>query len=191
MKIVAVDFETSGLDVNRNAPVSIGMAIMDGDEVLAEFESLFGRMTKKAYEIEAMEIHGISWKQIKEGPEVNQVFIEVQKWIKDNDAEYIPVVSHNAKFDCQFWDHLAMMCGSFQGKYPNGRFVRERENLKGPWYCTMRMCDRLRFDESVIIDSKLDTVAAHFGLSRVSDKHGALEDAILCGRIFHRLMETK
>ena len=187
MTFLALDFETGGLDANVHAPVSIGIALMEDGEVVESYEAVFAEFEKRDYTVKALKINGITWKQIQEGKPVVQAFSELEKWLDRLDAGELPIVSHNAKFDQQFWDVLALTLGSWQGTYPNKKFVKERELLRGPWYCTARMADPLRWDGK-IPDCKLDSVCAYFGLSRSGETHGALEDAVLAGKAFDRLM---
>lgn len=187
MKILALDIETSGLNPDTHAPVQIGLAVMLGDEVIATYETILGEFPKREYSVKALSISGITWKQIQAGVPVVDVFKDLERWIAENEACELPIVSHNAKFDQVFWDVLALSCGAWVGKWPDKKFVKEKELLRGPWICTMRMADPLRSERSLIPDCKLDSVAAHFGLSRSTDIHGSLEDAVLAGKIYHRL----
>ena len=187
MRYLALDFETGGLDYDKSAPVSIGIALMENGEVIDSYECVFAEFEKRDYTIKAMSINGIKWRDIQCGKPLAEAFKEIAAFVIENDATELPIVSHNAKFDQQFWDVLALTLGSWQGQYPNKKFVKEIELLRGPWYCTARMADPLRQDGK-IPDCKLDSVCAYFGLSRSGETHGALEDAVLAGKVFDRLM---
>ena len=60
--------------------------------------------------------------------------------------------------------------------------------MAGPWQCArLKAVHALPGLESYT----LDNVCAALGLSRVSDAHGALEDAILAGRVLARLEQKE
>lgn len=191
MRFVALDIETSGLNPDTHAPVQIGLAVMDDTAVLATYEAILAEFPKREYSVKALSISGITWKQIQGGKPVAEVFMELERFIAKWEVGDVPIVSHNAKFDQGFWDILALSCGAWFGKWPDKKFIKEKELLRGPWICTMRATDPLRSELTLIPDSKLDTVAAHFGLSRSTEKHGALEDAILAGKIWQACLSKK
>lgn len=182
MRIIALDWETGGTDYQIHGLVEIGMALMDGEQVISEYQSLIGFNPKKQYDPEALKVNGRTLDEIKGAPSVNKVWSEVLEWLTTHDSRDLPIVAHNAKFDQGFWGNFMFEAGKFSG----GKFSLAPELLFGPWYCTARMADRLR-TAGKIPNVKLDTVAAYFGLSRSGETHGALEDSILCGRVFARL----
>lgn len=192
MKSLYVDFETGGLCAKLNAPVSLGIALMEGAEVLESREWLVrpprdknGKLTR-VYDMGAMEIHRISWKELANAPTAADVVADVRKQVLLWDAFEMPRKAFNASFDYGFWESLIFMAGSFnKGTYT---FDLPSPMAIGPWSCVR---DRARHLLPFLPNHKLDTVAAHFGLSRLGEAHGALEDAVLCGRVDDRLEQLK
>lgn len=188
MKYLALDFETGGLDPNRHGAVSLAVAAFDGGELLGSIEWTIKPPTKKdgkislEYDLCAMQIHGVKWSDIKNGTPEAVVLNELAKWADSHALRDGLIVSHNAVFDASFLSQMVFRCGSWN----YGKYERFPEPLYGPWACTRRMADPLGLP-----DNKLDTVAAHFGLSRTTELHGAKEDAILCGRIFGLLNKAE
>lgn len=189
MRILALDFETGGVVPERHAPVSLGIAVMEGPQVLASSEWVFGESDKREYDVRALRVSGTTWSQIQAAPPVRDVMNSVQEWLRAN-ADVPspfgwPIVSHRASFDQAFWSDCLFLAGEwrYDRAQKKRRYFPFHELLCGPWVCTMRMMQGW----DALPDYKLDTVAAHFGLSRSSEKHGALEDAILAGQVFHRL----
>ncbi len=187
MRILALDFETGGLDPQRHGPVSLGVAVMDGLEVIHSHEWKIQPPTKKAgglaleYDYSALCVSGSNMKALISGgsPE-RTVLTELQKLAADFEMLDGMIVSHNAVFDAGFLSQMVFRCGVWD----YGKFRAFPEPLRGPWACTRRMASRLSLP-----DNKLDTVAAHFNLSRSTDLHEALEDCILAGRIYHHLIQ--
>jgi DNA polymerase III epsilon subunit-like protein len=189
--ILALDFESGGTDPNRHAPVQLGVAVMENGEVLHSAEWLIGPTfhwktgkIERSYEVAALEVSGIGWKAIKSAPHPKQIVRELREWVDSVGAAELPIVAFNAPFDMAFYSTLLFLASDW---HPTTRGVRVRpaSPLMGGWHCAM-----LRFHEQFgdrYDDVKLDTAAGHFGLSRESASHGALEDAILAGRIYHAL----
>lgn len=182
MKILALDTETSGLDPQRHAIVSLGLAVMEHGEVLESIEFRLGEDPKAEYDIKALQISGITWKGIKEAKTPQIIFREACAWLDNQEARVLPVVSHNAAFDAAFISQWTFKCGMWS----SGRFIAAPEIVRGPWWCTRRLMSPLGLD-----NAKLDTIAGHFGLARSTDLHGALEDAVLAGQVFDRLQTQR
>jgi len=190
MRSLYVDFETGGLCPKLNAPVSLGIALMEGAEVIESREWLIrpprdknGKLAK-VYDMGAMEIHRISWKELASAPTASDVVADVRKHILLWDAFDLHRKAFNASFDYGFWETLCFMAGSFNKS--TYTFDLPAPMAIGPWQCVR---DSARHLLPFLPNHKLDTVAAHFGLSRSGEAHGALEDAVLAGRVDALLME--
>lgn len=186
--ILALDYETGGLSPERHAPTNLGVAIMEGLEVVDAAEWVFGRMDniepkfkRRSYEIGALEISGTPWKAIKEGKHEREILQAFRKWVDRHKAAHAMIVSHNATFDQAFQSDWMFRCGDYDRNV--NAYVVPRSPIGGPWACTMRMAQTL-LD---LPDYKLDTVCAHFGLARSGEFHGATEDCILAGKCYHHL----
>lgn len=189
MKILALDFETSGTDPSRHAPVQLGLAVMDGNDVLASAEWIIGPTLhwktgkiEREYSVTALEVSGLSWKAIKTAPLPAAIVSEARRFVAENSAEHLPVWAYNASFDHGFMSTLMFLASDWHPTV-RGVKVRPKPFLLGGWHCAMEFA----MNSLDLEDYKLDTVAAHFGLSRSTDKHGALEDSILAGRVYHAL----
>jgi DNA polymerase III epsilon subunit-like protein len=189
VRFVAVDFETSGTDHQRNAPVSLGVALFEDGEVLASREWLIGppmhyktgKITRE-YNIAALEISRSTWPQIRKAPAPAVVCEELAAWVREHDARELTCVAFNAPFDLGWYCELLFLGGAWD--FASKGFRRFRSPLVGPWQCAMM----LAADRVALSDYKLETVASHFGLGRAGEGHGALEDAILAGRVFWELV---
>lgn len=190
MRFWALDFETSGTDANRHAPVQLGLALMHGETVIDSTQWLIGppkhwktgKITRE-YDVCALQVSGIGWKQIQEAPSAKQVVDDVARFVARH--RFATVVAFNAPFDLAFWSQLLFEAGGWGQE--KGQWLTANSPLLGPWQCA-RLLAR---DRLVLARYDLDTVASHFGMSRETDRHGALEDAILAGRIFARLTATQ
>lgn len=189
MKRVMVDFETSGLVAGQNAPVTLGVAVMDGHDVLARQEWLFappmdkkGRVSR-VYDVAALEISGASWVRIKKnGMPHADVCRELLAFSREHLLTFERVGAYNAPFDFSWYSDLLFLGGSWNQQTRS--FQTFLPPFAGPWECA-----RLRAVHALpnLENYTLDTVCAAFGLSRETDSHGALEDAILAGRVMAHL----
>lgn len=187
--ILALDFETGGKTAGVNQVVSLGLAIMDGPGVLVTKEWVVGpkrhyktKQIERVYDLVALEISGITWKQIKDAPSPECVVRDLHDFAREHACKNMPVVAYNAPFDLGFYSDLLFMAGNYDQARQG--FSPAWPPFVGEWHCAM-----LRAKDAYpnLENYKLDTAAAHFGLSRSGEKHGALEDAILAGKIFDRL----
>lgn len=188
MKYIALDFETGGLDPNRHGACSLGVAVFEDGEVIDSREWLIKPPTHAKsgkylceYDICAFEINGLSWvKMKKEGISEPEVLRELMQFLDLLGCRDALIVSHNTAFDAAMLSQMVFRCGTWN----YGKFEAFPEPLHGAWACTRRMCDRLGLE-----NNNLDTVCAHFGMARTGEYHGALEDAILCGKVYGLLTE--
>lgn len=182
MTVLALDFETGGLDPQRHGPVQLGVAIMDGHDILHERQWIIApKLNKKGkpaleYDITALSISGLTWKQIVGGEQEPDVLAQFAGMVDGYGVQDATIVSHNAVFDAAFLSQMVFRCGTWDF----GKFKSYPEPLRGPWACTRRMSWQI----DGLPDRTLDTVAAHFGLRRNGENHDALEDAILAARIY-------
>jgi DNA polymerase III epsilon subunit-like protein len=190
--ILSLDFETSGTDHNRNAPVSLGVALMEDGEVLESKEWVIapprhyktGKITRE-YNIVALQVSRYTWPQIIKGTEIRQVCIELLEWSRAHEATMLPVVAFKADFDMGWYSELLFLGGSMN--FNTKQYELFTPPFVGPWQCANLLARRcLELD-----NYQLDTVAKHFGFPGQGEKHNALDDAILAGRIYHELTKPK
>lgn len=187
--ILALDFETGGTDPNRHAPTSIGCAVMEGDEVIASDERYIGPTLhwktgkiEREYDVRALEVSGTSWPKVKSSPPPKVVVAQLAEFADKNAAADLPVVAFSAPFDMGFYSTLLWLASDWHPT-ERGVKVQPKPPFCGPWTCALLLA-RKSLD---LPDYSLDTVAGHFGLSRSEDRHSALEDAILAGKVYARL----
>jgi DNA polymerase III epsilon subunit-like protein len=193
VRFIALDFETSGLDAKTNAPVSLGVAVFDGGSVTASREWTIappkrdGKVTR-VYDVFALKVSGKTLKEIEAGTPIATMMTELAEFVRANAYPHDTVVAFNAPFDLGFYSECLFLGGSWNQHAR--RFETFKPPLVGPWQCARMLCvEYLKLDQY-----NLDSCAAHFGLSRKSENHGALEDAVLAGLIFckvHQLMAGK
>lgn len=189
--ILALDFEGTNKDPRKGAPCQIGLAVMDGEGVIASDEWLIApprhyKTGKPTREVDAyaLEVSGLTLADIESGLTSYLSCARLASFVKDNNAGSLPVVAYNIGYDYECYGQML---------YDGGHFDRDvyeylpfGDVLGAKWICAFRMSRRLLSGD--LIKFSLDDVAAYFGLSRVGGKHGALEDAILAGRIYARLL---
>ena len=193
--IITLDFETSGTDHNRHAPVTLGVAIIDEAGVkVAQDEWLFappyhyktGKVTRE-YDINAMLIHEVPWPRIvKHGTPCADVLRELGDMAESHHAGNALVLAYNAPFDFGWYSTCLFLAGGYDRQSQS--FKPAPPPIVGPWQCVMLLAKR---EYPHLPDHKLDTVAKHLGLARTTDAHGALEDALLCYEIYKAIQEAQ
>lgn len=194
MRILALDFETGGTDANRNAPVSLGVAVMEYNggnvEVIASTEWIIGPTlhwktgkVEREYTVNALEISTIKWPEIKRAPLPKQIVKELSAWVALQRAEELPVVAYRASFDHAFFDTLLFLASDWHPR-EKGKKIIPVTPIHGGWHCAYHAFKAAFPNES---DHTLDTAAARFGMQRSSEAHGALEDAIIAGKVWFAL----
>lgn len=191
MRILAADYETGGTTPGEHAHVSLGIALMEDGNVLDSMEWIFAPPKdwkgndRRKYEVRALEVSGIGWKQILVGTPVETVVKQLQFWVTTNQVKDLPVVAFNASFDLAMYSDMLFLAGSWDRNQQC--FVHVHPPLVGPWICSKMLAQ----DILGCADYKLDTVAAKVGKARTGTKHSAIEDAILAGEIYFALEEMK
>lgn len=99
MDVVAViDFETTGLSpAQGDRATEIAVVILENGKIEDRYQSLMNAGVRIPSFIEALT--GISNAMIRQAPPAAVVMREVSDFVGD-----IPLVAHNASFDCKFWD---------------------------------------------------------------------------------------
>lgn len=99
MDVVAViDFETTGLSPSQgDRATEIAAVILENGKVVDRYQSLMNAGMRIPSFIE--QLTGISNAMIREAPPAGDVMREVSDFVGE-----IPLVAHNASFDCKFWD---------------------------------------------------------------------------------------
>jgi DNA polymerase-3 subunit epsilon len=96
--IAVIDFETTGMSPEMgDRATEVAVVMVSGGKIVDSFQSL---MNAGAY-INAFieELTGISNAMIRQAPPAAQVMRELAAFVGD-----VPLVAHNASFDCRFLD---------------------------------------------------------------------------------------
>lgn len=158
---VALDFETS----NGNNPCSIGIAEFEKGKVINQYYSLIKPKDLK-FNPFAQRVHGISLNDVINEREFPEIWKEIKHLLDDR-----LIVAHS------YGTEKAVLNNCF-----------EIYNILKPdlrFDCTLKLSRRyLELD-----NHKLSTVARYFDIKQ-NNYHNALEDAIVCGKVFQRLITS-
>jgi DNA polymerase III epsilon subunit family exonuclease len=149
--VIAFDVETTGLSPLMDKIIELS-AFKLTREGLSSFDTLINPQIKIPEETIA--IHGINDSMVQDAPDITEVLPEFFKF-----TEGLPLVAHNAKFDCGFV--------VFQSHF------HDQEMVPSKIYCSCQ------FSRSVFKDSenhKLATLVKHLDIP-LENHHRALDDA--------------
>jgi len=156
---VAFDFETA----NGKNPCSIGIVEFENGKVINEYYSLI-KPKELVFNPYASRIHGIGILDVINEREFVDVWKDISRFF-DNKI----IIAHNYSFDISVLNHSLEIYGIDKPIYEV--------------YCTLGLSrSYLKID-----NHKLSTVAKFFKISQ-DNYHNALEDALVCGKIFLNLM---
>lgn len=108
---VAFDFETTGLG-NEEKITEIGAVKVVRGHLMSRYSTLVNPQKPISAQITA--ITGITNEMVKDAPTIEQLLPSFREYIGD-----LPMVAHNAAFDCRFLRCAAEPCGMF---FDNGVF---------------------------------------------------------------------
>lgn len=195
MKLLALDFEATNKDPRRGCPIQIGIAVVEGPDVLASAEWLIkppvhyktGKPTKEV-DAYALRISGLSLEQIEaDGCTSKESCVKLSEFVRENKAGSLPVLAYNFTYDAECYGQMLFDAGSYD--FHTKEYLAFPDILGAKWICAYRTARLMLRDQ--LTKFTLDDVAAHFGLSRDTEVHSALPDAILAGRIYHELTKAR
>lgn len=157
----ALDFETANSD--RTSICSVGLARVENGRIVAKVHQLINPCAPFQYW--NTKVHGITAADVRNAPTFAEYWDEISGFFSDY------VVAHNAAFDISC---LKSSIEHYGLDYPHFDY-----------FCTLCMSrKKLRLPSN-----KLDDVARYFNLPAFNH-HNALDDAVICAKIFHRLADA-
>ena len=161
MQYVALDFETASS--RADSACSIGLVKMDEEGYVIDTYYSLVRPPVLIFDPICTAIHKLDSIDIAKAPTFKEQWPQIRSFIGD-----LPLVAHNAPFDIRVL-----------------RATLEAWGLEVPcneYYCTLSLSRKLWKGKQ---SYKLTYLSSEFGWEY--DAHNALEDALMCGRIFSKL----
>lgn len=163
MKTVCIDFETA--NSKRSSACALGIAVIEGKEIIETREWLIHPHKGHGYfHPRNVEIHGITWLDVKDAPEFDAVFAELAPKL-----EGAVVVAHNAPFDMSVLRSLV-----------------ELYQLSCPKFDTLCTCMLSRRLWPALENHRLDTLCEHIG--HRFEHHQAGSDAEAAANVLLAMM---
>lgn len=162
-RFFVIDFETA--NAQRISACSVGVAVIDNCEVKESFSTLI-RPPELDFAPINIRIHGITPDMVKEAPTFDKVFPRLHEL-----ADGCPIVGYSS-FDKSVIAHLSR---HYRLPVPNKRLEEYID-----------VCHMAKGKLPQLKNHKLKTVAKHFNLGNFKH-HDAVEDAIMCARVFLEL----
>lgn len=162
--VAVIDFETTGmLPALGDRATEVAAVIVENGVIVDSFQSL---MNSGAY-IPAFieELTGISNAMLLDAPPAAQVMGKLAQFVGS-----IPLVAHNASFDCRFLD---------------AEFSRIGHRRQQKFACSMLLSRRIY---PAAPNHKLGTLVSHLALPSAARHHRALEDAEMTAHLWLRMV---
>lgn len=167
-KFYAIDFETTGLSIENDRIIEIGLVRFDNNKITNQFNTFVNpgfSIPKKA-----SAINNITDDMVKHAPREKEAIDNMLEFLKSASNEEILLCAHNADFDINFLINALNRCG-VSTKLTYVDTLKESRNL----------IPKLN-------NYKLGTVANHFNIINAK-AHRASEDAIVSGLILINLID--
>lgn len=163
---IVIDVETSGPNHIKNRIIEIGCVIVQGGEIIEEFESLIN--PHQFIPPYIVKMTGINYKMAFQAPELSEVFPKLKSYLDTPEAIF---VAHNVTFD---WGFIKA------AYYQNGY-----EPPSNPRLCTIKLARRLIAKSQ---KKNLGALAEYFKVN-VKNRHRALGDAQATAQILLDMLE--
>lgn len=187
MKILAIDVETTGLSPDYDYITQFGCAIMEDGEVLDAFHTRIspdierfrisaGALTTQVGNFAKEPAKVADWLSgLFAAPDAKTASEMLAAWAQGKGTELLPVVAHNAQFDWLFI-YKRLTC--------HKTIFNLTPVFGATWIDTVTVA---RLADPGKRSYNLDAVAERLGLDSRPAEHDALQDAILCGKVFAKL----
>jgi len=99
-RYIWLDFETTGLDINKDEPIQIGIIEFDGEwKIIGEYQSLI-KPNKKTDELKHIVgfVTGLSISELESAPTREEVLVQIAQFFWENSI----IIWHNITFDLDF-----------------------------------------------------------------------------------------
>ena len=162
--VAVIDFETTGISpAMGDRATEVAVVLVENGRIIDRYQSL---MNTGAY-IPAFieELTGISNAMIRHAPPAAQVMNELAQFVGT-----IPLVAHNASFDCKFLD---------------AEWARVGHSRQQQFACSMLLARRIY---PAAPNHKLGTLVSHLALPSAARHHRALADAEMTAHLWLRMV---
>lgn len=162
--VAVIDFETNGMSPEMGGRATeVAVAIVENGAIVDRYQSLIYTGAYIPAFIE--ELTGISNEMTRNAPPVAKVMRELAEF-----AGHLPLVAHNASFDCKFLD---------------AEWARVGHTRQQQFACSMLLARRV-YPEAP--NHKLGTLVAYLGLPDTARHHRALADAEMTAHLWTRML---
>lgn len=159
-KFASVDVETTGLDVERDEIIAIGIVPIQGLTILAS-KSFYSLVKSKKSTLKGLKIHGISDEALRSAPSFEEISGKVYEMLSDS-----ILVGFCIEIDYGF---LKKALKGFKAKTID---VMKLERALGKF-----------LGEKYVESPTLDSLAKKYGI-KTAYRHNALADAFITAQIF-------
>lgn len=171
---VALDCETTGLNVHRDEIISVGAVRIVGDRLLtSERLELLVRPGKRRMSADSVRVHGLRERDVEEGMDPDEAMMDLMRFIGSR-----PIVGYYLEFDVAMIDRAIfprLGMGLPQPKIEVSAMFHDWQRRKLPPY-----------HEAAQIDLRFATMMKELDLP-MEAAHDALSDAVMAGLAFVKL----
>ena len=176
--IIIIDFETTGLNIEKHGIIQISAKSLLYDKNVS---MLINLEYDKAVEWtdKAINITGIHPNDILDCPSIYSVIKDFENW-STNGGKLKPIlIAHNANFDQRFFNNI------YKKVFPD-------KNTKYLWVDSLRIFDKVEFDNKSGKSASLEALALHYlDKSKVINLHDAESDVEILSDLLYLKFSNK
>ncbi len=162
--VAIIDFETTGLSPDMgDRATEVAVVLVSNGHIVNQYQSLMNTGVRIPAFIEALT--GISNAMIRKAPPAAQVMSELARFVGE-----LPLVAHNASFDCKFLD---------------AEWARVGHRRQQEFACSMLLARRIYPSAP---DHKLGSLVRHLSLPSAARHHRALADAEMTAHLWIKMV---
>jgi DNA polymerase III epsilon subunit-like protein len=192
--IICLDFETGGLDAQKQAITQIAFISFEAStfKEINRYESYVSPYGNYQYEDKALEMTGVTYEKIESGKDIRTVVKEISELFSEaNTSGHTKkpiLLGHNIPFDISFLQQIFAFTKTDLSKYFDGK-KDFYGNFSPNYLDTLYMSKAMWANDESMQKFKLENCCSKAGVDLV-DAHSALNDVVATKELFMYLINN-
>lgn len=190
MVYLVLDLELSGIEPGWHEIIQVGAGLYDSQwNLIDTFISNVYPENEESFSLSSQKIHQLTWEELEEAPMLYEVLDEFEEWIASTlpnaNSKSSPLKSVNICGQSVMYD-VVFLKAAYRKEKKEWPFSNKLIDLHNIAFYLFEILEKngCKTPRSL----SLNAIADFFGLSRETDEHNALEDALITGECLKRCM---
>jgi len=191
MAHLVLDLELSGIEPGWHEIIQVGAGLYSNNwELLDTYISNVYPENEESFSLSSQKVHQLTWEELEDAPMLYEVLDEFEEWIhatlpnagsKFNALKSVNICGQSVMYDVVF---LKAAYRKEKKEWPFSNKLLDLHNIAFYLFEILSK-NGVKTPQSL----SLNAIADYFGLSRESDEHNALEDALITAECLKKCME--